>query len=45
MALPLHGAWRGMRSDFLGMDVEIDIGVEDAAATQPEPRLRVAATG
>jgi transglutaminase-like putative cysteine protease len=45
MALPLHGAWRGMRSDFLGMDVEIDIEVEDAAAAQPEPRLRVAGTG
>jgi hypothetical protein len=45
MASPLHGAWRGMRSDFLGMDVEIDIAVEDAQATQPAARLRVAGAG
>jgi transglutaminase-like putative cysteine protease len=45
MALPLHGSWRGMRSDCLGMDVEIDIGLEDAVATQPQARMRVGATG
>ena len=45
MAAPLHGAWRGMRSDFLGMDVEIDIAAEAAQATHPAARLRVAATG
>jgi transglutaminase-like putative cysteine protease len=45
MAAPLHGAWRGMRSDFLGMDVEIDIATDDAAAKQPAARLRVAGAG
>jgi transglutaminase-like putative cysteine protease len=45
MASPLHGAWRGMSSDFLGMDVEIDIAAEAAQVTQPAARLRVAATG
>jgi len=42
---PLHGSWRGMRSDFLGMDVEVDIDLEDEAATQPAARLRVAGAG
>jgi transglutaminase-like putative cysteine protease len=45
LTLPLHGAWRGMRADFLGMEVEVDIDVQAAAAAQPPPRLRVAATG
>jgi transglutaminase-like putative cysteine protease len=45
MALPLHGSWRGLRSDYLGMDVTIDIGAHAAAATQPPSRLRVAGTG
>ena len=45
LAVPLHGAWRGMRSDFLGMDVEVDIGASEAAAEQPRPRLRVAGAG
>jgi len=45
LTLPLHGAWRGMRSDFLGMDVDVDIGVEAQAATQPATRLRVAGAG
>jgi transglutaminase-like putative cysteine protease len=45
LTLPLHGAWRGMRSDFLGMDVEVDIGVEAEAATQPATLLRVAGAG
>jgi transglutaminase-like putative cysteine protease len=45
LTLPLHGAWRGMRSDFLGMDVEVDIGVEEEALTQPAPLLRVAGAG
>jgi transglutaminase-like putative cysteine protease len=44
-ALPLHGSWRGMRSDFIGMDVEIDIGVEDAPLRQPAQLLRVAGAG
>ena len=45
MASPLHGAWRGMRSDFLGMDVEIEISTDAARATQPATRLRVAGAG
>ncbi len=45
LTLPLHGAWRGMRSDFLGMDVEVDIGVEAEPATQPATFLRVAGAG
>jgi transglutaminase-like putative cysteine protease len=45
LALPLHGAWRGMRADFLGMDVEVDISVETAVAAQPPLPLRVARTG
>ncbi|MBU1377566.1 MAG: transglutaminase family protein [Alphaproteobacteria bacterium] len=39
-ALPLHGAWSGLKSDFLGMDVEVDVKVCDAA--QPAADLRVA---
>jgi transglutaminase-like putative cysteine protease len=45
MASPLHGAWRGMRSDFLGMDVEIDIEAEAEEAAQPAARLRVGGAG
>ena len=45
MAAPLHGAWRGMASDFLGMDVEIEIATEADRATQPPARLRVAGVG
>jgi transglutaminase-like putative cysteine protease len=45
MVAPLHGAWRGMRSDFLGMDVEIDIAAEADEATQPVERLRVGGAG
>ncbi|MDB5477386.1 MAG: transglutaminase domain protein [Phenylobacterium sp.] len=45
-ALPLHGSWDGLASDFLGMDVEVDIAVEIAVepelATQLHPPLRVA---
>lgn len=39
-ALPLHGSWSGRASDFLGMDVDVDISV--TAATQPAAVLRVA---
>jgi transglutaminase-like putative cysteine protease len=40
-AIPLHGSWSGLRSDFLGMDVEVDVSIADAAV-QPASRLRVA---
>jgi transglutaminase-like putative cysteine protease len=45
LVVPLHGAWRGMRSAFLGMDVEVDIRVDEAAAEQPPSRLRVTGAG
>jgi transglutaminase-like putative cysteine protease len=45
MAMPLHGAYRGLRSDFLGLDVEVEIAAEDDVATQPPPLLRVAGAG
>ena len=41
-ALPLHGSWAGLASDFLGMDVEVEIAVEAALATQPNALVRVA---
>ena len=41
-AVPLHGTWSGLASDYLGMDVTVDVSVEDAAAAQPQPLLRVA---
>jgi transglutaminase-like putative cysteine protease len=43
LTLPLHGAWRGMRADFLGMDVEVDIDVRHEAAAPA--RRSVATTG
>lgn len=39
-ALPLHGAWSGLVSDFLGMDVDVEVQVCEAA--QPAAELRVA---
>ena len=39
-ALPLHGAWSGLKSDFLAMEVEVD--VKAASSTQPASILRVA---
>jgi transglutaminase-like putative cysteine protease len=41
-AVPLHGTWSGLASDYLGMDVTVDVSVEDDAAAQPAPLLRVA---
>lgn len=39
-ALPLYGSWSGLKSDFVGMDVEVDVSV--GQATQPTSILRVA---
>jgi transglutaminase-like putative cysteine protease len=39
-AAPLHGRWSGLKSDFLGMDVEVDVHVDPT--TQPAATLRVA---
>jgi transglutaminase-like putative cysteine protease len=44
-ALPLHGTWAGFATDFIGMDVSVEIDVEDEAAMQPPPKLRVASSG
>jgi transglutaminase-like putative cysteine protease len=44
-ALPLHGTWSGFASDFIGMDVSVEIDVEDDAAMQPAPKLRVGSSG
>lgn len=41
-AVPLHGTWAGLASDYLGMDVSVDVTVEDAGEAQPAPLLRVA---
>ena len=39
-ALPLHGSWSGLKTDFVGMDVEVDVRV--AQAVQPAAFPRVA---
>lgn len=44
-ALPLHGTWSGEAGDFLGMDVEVDIRLEEAAIMQPAAPWRVAKVG
>ena len=44
-AVPLHGTWAGLPSDYVGMDVTVDVSVEADAALQPRPFLRVAQGG
>jgi hypothetical protein len=34
-AVPLHGTWAGEASDFLGMDVTVDVRTEAGAKAQP----------
>jgi transglutaminase-like putative cysteine protease len=41
-ATPLHGTWAGLASDYLGMDVEVEVSVEGCADAQPAPLRRVA---
>ena len=41
-AMPLHGTWAGLPADYLGMDVEVEVSVEDCADAQPAPLRRVA---
>jgi transglutaminase-like putative cysteine protease len=41
-AVPLHGTWAGLPSDDLGMEVEVEVSVEDCADAQPAPLRRVA---
>ena len=39
-ATPLHGTWSGQRSDYLGMEVEVDVRTESEANVQlPSPRI------
>jgi transglutaminase-like putative cysteine protease len=40
--VPLHGTWAGLGSDYLGMEVEVDVNAKAEAVSQPAPRLRVA---
>jgi transglutaminase-like putative cysteine protease len=40
-AVPLHGTWAGLPADYLGMDVEVEVSVEDCADAQPAPPRRV----
>ncbi len=41
-AVPLHGSWAGLPTDYLGMDVEVEVSVEACAGMQPAPLRRVA---
>jgi transglutaminase-like putative cysteine protease len=41
-AMPLHGTWAGLPADYLGMDVEVEVSVEDCADAQPAQLRRVA---
>ncbi len=45
LALPLWGSYDGDAEDYVGMDVEVDLSVEDAQAAQPPFPLRVAQAG
>jgi transglutaminase-like putative cysteine protease len=45
LALPLWGSYDGEAGDYLGMDVEVELSVEDASAAQPLLPLRVAQAG
>ena len=45
LAIPLHGTWDGLRTDFLGMDVEVEVRLDAETATQPVSPLRVARGG
>jgi len=40
--VPLHGTWDGLGSDYLGMEVEVDVRARPEARAQPAARLRVA---
>jgi len=41
-ALPLHGTWAGLPSDYLGMDVAVDVEIEPAILIPQDQPLRVA---
>ena len=41
-ATPLHGTWSGAASDYLGMDVEVDVRAEGDLMAQPPAQRAVA---
>ena len=45
LALPLWGSYDGEAEDYLGMDVEVELSLEDAVGTQQNLPLRVAQAG
>jgi hypothetical protein len=38
-ATPLHGTWIGLRSDYLGMTVEVDVATEPPEAELANEKL------
>jgi transglutaminase-like putative cysteine protease len=44
-AVPLHGTWAGLRADYLGMDVEVDVRTESDGAGQLQSRRVVGMAG
>ena len=40
-ATPLHGTYAGLASDYLGMEVTVDVQAEDEAEAKPAPMLAV----
>ncbi len=43
-AVPLYGTWAGLPSDYLGMDVEVDVRAESELTMQPPHPRTVGAT-
>jgi len=44
-AVPLHGTWAGLPSDYLGMDVEVDVRAESEGLGQLSAKPPVAVAG
>jgi transglutaminase-like putative cysteine protease len=44
-ATPLHGTWMGHPSDYVGMDIDVDVRAESEARTQPSSPGAVAVRG
>ena len=44
-ATPLHGTWAGMASDYIGMEVEVDVRAETDTLGQPPAQRAVALAG
>jgi transglutaminase-like putative cysteine protease len=41
--VPLHGVWDGAASDYLGMDVEVEISTDECAVARSPSRARAVA--